>query len=118
MTRVPAESLVRVNGIEIALSEWPGPGRPVFFCHATGFHARIWDQVVARLIEHGSELRCIAFDARGHGRSGKPAPPYDWRNFGADVAALAESLGLAGAIAEGHSMRGHPVTLASARPPV
>ena len=38
----------------------------------------------------------MAFDARGHGRSSKPAPPYPWRNFGADVAAIAESIGTLG----------------------
>ena len=48
MTRTPVQSQVLVNNIEIALWEWPGEGPPVFFCHATGFHARIWDQVIAR----------------------------------------------------------------------
>jgi pimeloyl-ACP methyl ester carboxylesterase len=105
---------VFVNGIEIALWEWPGSGPPVFFCHATGFHARIWDQVIARLQEDGADHRCFAFDARGHGQSGKPAPPYAWRDFGADVAALAESLGFAGAIGVGHSLGGHAVTLGAA----
>jgi hypothetical protein len=57
MTRTPAESRVFVNNIEIALADWPGDEPPVFFCHATGFHARIWDQVVSRL----AGLRCIAF---------------------------------------------------------
>jgi lipase len=117
MPRSPVESQVFVNGNEIALTEWPGEGRAVLFCHATGFHARIWDQVVAHLLEHGSEHRYIAFDARGHGRSGKPAPPYAWRNFGADVAALAECLGLTGAVGVGHSMGGHSVTLAAALQP-
>ncbi len=110
MPRFPVESRVRVNDVEIALCEWPGQGRPVFFCHATGFHARIWDQVIARL----PERRCFTFDTRGHGRSSKPAPPYIWRNFGADVAAIAESLGLSGAIGVGHSMGGHAVTLGAA----
>jgi pimeloyl-ACP methyl ester carboxylesterase len=104
---------VPVNGIEIALWEWPGDGPPVFFCHATGFHARIWDQV----IQHLPERRCVAFDARGHGCSSKPAPPYAWRNFGADAAALTESLGLSGAVGVGHSMGGHAVVLASALRP-
>lgn len=103
------QSHVRVNDVEIALWEWPGSGRPALFCHATGFHARIWDQVIAHL----PERHCYAFDARGHGRSSKPAPPYPWRNFGADVAAIAESIGLSGAIGVGHSMGGHAVTLAA-----
>jgi len=33
------------NGVDIALFEWPGEGTPVFLAHATGFHARCWDQV-------------------------------------------------------------------------
>jgi lipase len=107
------ESRVVVNGVEIALWEWSGVGPPVLFCHATGFHARIWDQVIAHL----PERCCLAFDARGHGRSSQPAPPYAWRDFGADIAALAESLDLAGALGVGHSMGGHAVTLAAALRP-
>jgi pimeloyl-ACP methyl ester carboxylesterase len=113
MFRAPVESHVLVNNVEISLWEWPGEGPPVFFCHATGFHARIWDQVIANL----AGRRCLAFDARGHGRSSKPAPPYAWRNFGADAAALAGSLELSGAIGVGHSMGGHAVTLAAALRP-
>ncbi len=113
MPRSPIESLFSINGIEIAIWEWPGQEPAVFFCHATGFHGRIWDQVVG----HFPERHCIAFDARGHGRSSKPAPPYGWRTFGADVAALAEFLGLAGAIGVGHSLGGHSVTLGAALRP-
>ncbi len=102
-----------MHGIEIEVWEWPGDGPAVFFCHATGFHSRIWDQLISRLPEH----RCITFDARGHGRSSKPEPPYNWRDLGADVAALAETLGLTGAIGVGHSMGGHAVTLGSALRP-
>jgi lipase len=82
----------------------------VFLYHAAGFHARTWDQVIAKL----PGRRCIAFDARGHGRSSKPSPPYAWRDFGADAAALAESLQLEGAIGVGHSLGGHAIALAAA----
>jgi pimeloyl-ACP methyl ester carboxylesterase len=102
-----------VNGIEIALWEWPGEGMPVLFCHAAGFHGRIWDQV----IEHLPGQRCYAFDARGHGLSSKPPPPYAWRDFGADTAAVARSLGLRSALGVGHSLGGHAVTLATAQRP-
>jgi lipase len=114
MHRTPVESHVLVNGVEIALWVWPGEGRPVLFCHAAGFHARIWDQVIARLPE---TRRCYAFDARGHGRSSKPPPPYAWRDFGSDAAALAGRLGLSGALGVGHSLGGHAVTLAAALRP-
>lgn len=110
---MPVESRVAVHDVEIALFEWPGEDPPIFFCHATGFHARCWDQVIAHLAGRHS----FALDARGHGRSSKPAPPYEWRNFGADVAGVAEALKLSGAIGVGHSMGGHAVTLGAALRP-
>ena len=110
---MPVDSRVSVNGIEIALYEWPGQDPPVFLCHATGFHARCWNQIVAHL----PGRHCFALDTRGHGRSSKPAPPYEWRNFGHDVAAVAETLGLSGAIGVGHSMGGHAVSLGAALRP-
>lgn len=110
---MPIEHRVRVNNVEIATWEWPGEGRPVFFSHATGFHGRCWDQVIAHL----PGRRCHAIDARGHGHSSKPAPPYRWRNFGEDVAAVAAHFNLAGAVGVGHSMGGHAVTLAAALRP-
>lgn len=114
MRRAPVECKVIVHGVEIALWEWPGEGRPVLFCHAAGFHARAWDQVIGRLPE---AQHCYAFDARGHGRSSKPAPPYAWRDFGADAAAVAGRLGLSGALGVGHSLGGHAMTLAAALRP-
>jgi pimeloyl-ACP methyl ester carboxylesterase len=107
------ESRRRANGIELALFEWPGEGPEVFFAHATGFHARCWDQVIAQL----PGFHCWAIDMRGHGRSDKPAPPYPWRNFGEDVAAVANQAGIKGAVGVGHSKGGHAVTLAAAISP-
>jgi pimeloyl-ACP methyl ester carboxylesterase len=108
--REPTTSRRQVNGVELQLYEWPANGPTVFLAHATGFHARCWDQVVARL----PEFHCIAVDMRGHGLSSQPAPPYLWKYFGQDVAALARDLGLAGAIAAGHSKGGYAVTYAAA----
>jgi lipase len=99
--------------VDLALWDWPGEGPPILFCHATGFHSRCWDQVIA----HVPGRHCIALDFRGHGQSAKPGPPYHWRTFGEDLAALVESLGLLGAIGVGHSMGGHAVTLAAALRP-
>lgn len=110
---MPVEHRFPVNGIEIALWEWPGEDPAVFFCHATGFHARCWDQAIAHL----PGRHCYAIDARGHGHSGKPSPPYRWRAFGEDVAAIASQLNLSAAIGVGHSMGGHSVTLAAALRP-
>jgi len=111
--REPISSRHSVNGVELQVYEWPAPGPTIFLAHATGFHARCWDQVVARL----PEFRCIAVDMRGHGLSAQPEPPYLWRYFGQDVAALGRELGLDGAIAAGHSKGGYAITLAAALEP-
>jgi len=107
---MPQESTVAVNGVTLSLYEWPGAEPTILLCHATGFHARCWDQVIAQLGGH----RVIAVDMRGHGRSSKPAPPYAWKQFGYDVSALTRELNVRGAIGVGHSMGGHAVSLAAA----
>lgn len=102
------------GGVEIAAWEWPAAssGNPpaILFAHATGFHGRAWDEVARRF----PERRRIAVEIRGHGRSGKPAPPYAWRDFGSDIAAVAEALGIVGALGVGHSMGGHSTVCAAA----
>ena len=101
----------------LAVWEWPGERDaahpPLVFAHATGFHGRLWDAVIRML----PGRRAFAVELRGHGRSGKPGPPYHWRAFGRDLAALAEALDLDGAIGIGHSSGGHAMTLASALAP-
>lgn len=111
----PTLAHIAVNGTELAVWDWPGPDTEptLLLVHANGFHARCWDQVIALLPEH----RCVALDLRGHGRSAKSAPPADWRPFGADVAAVADALGLAGALGVGHSIGGHAVALAATLAP-
>ncbi|MGI8925816.1 MAG: alpha/beta fold hydrolase [Tepidiformaceae bacterium] len=109
------QSRLVANGVGLAVFEWPGESTApaVLLAHATGFHARCWDQVVALL----PGRRCVASDMRGHGRSDKPPPPYDWHLFGDDLAAIAREFGLRGAIGVGHSQGGHALTRAAARLP-
>jgi pimeloyl-ACP methyl ester carboxylesterase len=94
--------------------EWgaPGPEPSIVLIHATGFHARCWDKVVKAL----PGRHVLALDLRGHGRSGK-TPPFSWDSYGNDLVAWAEHLGLAGAIAAGHSMGGYALTDAAASKP-
>ncbi|MCK9517839.1 MAG: alpha/beta hydrolase [Dehalococcoidia bacterium] len=111
--REPNEVRLRVNGLELQVYEWPGEGQPIFLAHATGFHARCWDQVVAHL----PGRHVFAIDMRGHGRSDKPEPPYQWPDFGHDVAATARALGTEGAVGVGHSKGGFAVVHAAALEP-
>jgi lipase len=101
------------DGVDLQLYEWPGAGPAVFLAHATGFHGRCWDQVVAHL----PGRHVYALDMRGHGLSEQPEPPYEWRFFGLDVANVIRDLGLRDAVGVGHSKGGHAVTAAAAQVP-
>ena len=102
-----------VNGQRLAVWEQTAMGTPILFVHATGFHARCWNQVIARL----PSRHCYAVDMRGHGLSSKPAPPYSWKTLGEDVAELTRGLRLSGAIGVGHSMGGHSLVSAALAEP-
>lgn len=107
MLRIPS------GAEQLAVYEWPGEEPALLFAHATGFHGRIWDQVIRRL----PGQRAIAFDFRGHGHSTKPQPPYNWRWFGDDVIAIVDALRLHECVAVGHSKGGHAVVYAAAHRP-
>lgn len=107
---------LNANGLSLAYFEWHAERRgsqpTLFLIHATGFHARVWDQVVARF----ADRHVIALELRGHGRSSF-APFSSWQDFGEDVTAAARSLGLQGAIGVGHSMGAHALVHAAAMLP-
>lgn len=103
--------LLRVH--HLAVWQSGGKGPPILFTHATGFHARLWDQIIKQL----PDRQCFAIDSRGHGRSDKDLPSYDWRRFGEDTAMVARELGLKGALGVGHSLGGHAMALAAALEP-
>ena len=108
-SRTPTLRRMEVEGLTLAVWEWPGEDPPLVFAHATGFHGRCWDEVVRRF----PGRRCLAPDARGHGRSDRPAGPIHWKRLGSDLSNIAGELGLAGAIGIGHSMGGHSVASAA-----
>jgi len=104
-------------GVTLAAFEWHpelrGRGPTLVFTHATGFHARCWDEVIRRL----GARHVIAVDQRGHGRSDKN-PFESWQTFGLDLLALLTALDVDHAVGIGHSMGGHATVLAAAAEPV
>jgi len=112
----PLERRVRLNGVELTFFEWRAElrdGEPtLLFAHATGFHARVWDQVIAHL----GDRHVISVDQRGHGRSEKTEITH-WQVFGQDLAALVRELDLRDVIGVGHSMGGHAMAEAAAACP-
>ena len=108
----PRERRADVRGNEMVWFEWGAADAPlVVMAHATGFHARCWDAAIAAL---GSGYRVVAPDQRGHGRSGKSGP-YEWQQFGEDLAALLDLIDADAAIGVGHSMGGHALVQAAAK---
>ena len=60
---------IRLN----AVVEGPANAPPLLFCHALGTDLTLWDAILPAL---SPRFRCIRYDARGHGLSDVPAPPY------------------------------------------
>lgn len=101
----PQLHTAQVNDAELAYFEWgqPQPNQPsLFFVHATGFHGRVWDQVIEAFPEH----HVISMEQRGHGRSSSLAVAH-WATFGEDQVGLIRHLELEGLVGIGHSMGAH-----------
>ena len=112
---VSKENYVKVNDTELCWFEWGekvSGQETIFLIHATGFHARCWDQTIRYL----GDKHIIAIDMRGHGRS-KNKGPYTWEQFGADATAFISTLDLNHLVGVGHSMGGHSLTQAMAGEP-
>ena len=112
----PQLHYMQANGIRMAYFEWRAAQRgllpTLLLVHATGFHGRVWDQVV----HHLPGRHVIAAEQRGHGRS--EAADFDtWEAFGQDLSALAAQLDLHGAVGVGHSMGAFGLLRAAALQP-
>lgn len=100
----PVTRFYPVGGIDLAVHEWAsaGSGVPLVFAHATGFHGRVWDAIIAQFPDHPVH----AIDLRGHGLS-RAEPITDWRLLSGDVAEFLAQAGILGAVGIGHSMGAH-----------
>jgi pimeloyl-ACP methyl ester carboxylesterase len=97
------------RGVEIAALDFGGSGPLALAHHANGFCKGMWAEVAGLL---RGRVRVVAMDARGHGDSSRPDGPaaYAWREFAADLAAVAAQLvaetGRPLALGVGHSFGG------------
>ncbi|MBD8723616.1 alpha/beta hydrolase [Oxalobacteraceae sp. CFBP 13708] len=94
------------DGTQIFYKDW-GAGQPIVFHHGWPLSGDDWDAQMMFFASKG--YRVIAHDRRGHGRSSPSAAGNDMNTYAADVAALAEHLGLRNAIHVGHSTGGGEV---------
>ena len=107
---------LKARGGAMAALDFGDPGRPVdiVFVHANGFNARTYRTILAPLAE---DLRILAVDQRGHGRSTLPAETVgrtSWNGLRDDLLALLQTLDLNDVVLAGHSMGGTACVLAQA----
>lgn len=92
----------------------PEDGYPIVLAHGITCAIRVWAYQIAEL---ATEYRVIAFDHRGHGRSGIPRRGYGLGHLAADVDAVLEATLAPGerAVIAGHSMGGMAIAAWSDR---
>ncbi len=112
-THTPELRFVEANGISMACFEWRaqlrGSTPSLLLVHATGFHARVWDRVIAHL----PAWHIIAVEQRAHGRSTQ-TEITQWATLGRDLAGFVAALDLSRLFAVGHSMGAHTLVQAAA----
>lgn len=94
---------VQTNDIE-TYYERTGEGRPVVFVHASILDHSQWDEQVAAV---AGDRTAVAYDVRGHGRTGgSEVSPYTISLLADDLHALVAALDLDRPVICGHSMGG------------
>ncbi|MDB4916919.1 MAG: arylesterase [Gemmatimonadetes bacterium] len=84
-----------------------GEGTPVVLIHGRPLSHRMWESQVNALVDAG--YRCIAYDRRGFGQSGRPTSGYDYDTFASDLNDLMTALDIRNAALAGFSMGGGEV---------
>lgn len=90
-----------------------GSGQPVVLIHGWPLSQRMWESQILALCDGG--YRCIAYDRRGFGDSGKPSGGYDYDSFASDLNDLMTQLDVHDAMLVGFSMGGGEVVRYVAR---
>lgn len=88
----------------------PTPDVPVILVHGMGGDSSTWERFARTLVGHGRHV--IAPDLRGHGRSARAAS-YRFAEFGDDLVALCDEVGLDRVDMVGHSLGGHAASVAA-----
>lgn len=110
---------VPVRGGDLRVGVWEPVDPPegdlatVVFIHGVTASHRAWVTVANRL----SDVRVIAPDLRGRGRSNSLPGPYGLAQHADDLAAAMEFLGIENAVVVGHSMGGFVAAAFNARHP-
>jgi len=79
----------------------------IILVHGLASNARMWDGVARELSTQN--VRTIAVDLRGHGRSDRPTAGYDFATIGTDLCRLLDDLDIERAVFVGQSWGGNVV---------
>lgn len=100
--RTPRTPMVTADdGTQLYCKDW-GDGQPVVFISSWSANADMWQYQMAPMAAAG--FRCVAYDRRGHGRSGQPSTGFDYTTLADDLAAVIDDRDLRAATLVGHSM--------------
>jgi len=105
---------VAVNGISLAVHEWPGKGPALVLIHGLTANHVCWASLADVL---APRHRLIAYDLRGRGDSDKPDGGYSLATHAEDLGALLDHFGLRRAVVVGHSLGAHIAVRFAARHP-
>ena len=92
---------------DIYFEDSGGTGQPVVLIHGWPLSHRMWESQVNALTAAG--YRCVAYDRRGFGESGKATGGYDYDTFASDLNDLLEQQDLRDVVLVGFSMGGGEV---------
>ena len=92
---------------EIFYGDTGGKGQPIVLVHGWPLSSLMWEAQINALTAAG--FRCISYDRRGFGASGKPAGGYDYDTMTADLRELIVHLDLKNVVLAGFSMGGGEV---------
>lgn len=109
-----SEHDVRANGLSIHYLRTGGAHPPVLLLHGLTDDGACWSRLAAAL---APAYDVVMPDARGHGRSEAPAPPYTTDDLAADALALIDALGIDRPVLVGHSMGALAAAVAAASAP-
>jgi non-heme chloroperoxidase len=84
-----------------------GRGRPVVLIHGWPLNGRMWEGQVNALLDAG--YRCVTYDRRGFGNSGRPGGGFDYDTFSSDLRDVVTALDLQNTMLVGFSMGGGEV---------
>lgn len=84
-----------------------GSGKPVILIHGWPLSHEMWEYQLNELPKHN--IRAIAYDRRGFGKSSKPWDGYDYDTFASDLNLLIQTLDLQDVTIVGFSMGGGEV---------